>query len=162
MDIGWQALPGPTLLFTMDLTKGSVDMELSKDTYTTSSWKRPVASQRRTRDRLRNLLSSFGPRQEVAPLLVKVVCVVCLCVFVCVCCVCVCVLCVCAFACVYVYVYFICFSLLDSSAFPSFYHRVVKSLKQSSMNTPQLPQSKMTMRTGCLSSMKSPNRGKRR
>ena len=67
MDIGTQALPGPTLAFNVDLRKGSPDVELLKDVVTPSSWKRPQTSLRRTRDKLMNLLNAFGPRPEVAP-----------------------------------------------------------------------------------------------
>ena len=67
MDIGTQALPGPTLAFNVDLRKGSPDVELLKDVVTPSSWKRPQTSLRRTREKLMNLLNAFGPRPEVAP-----------------------------------------------------------------------------------------------
>ena len=74
MDIGTQALPGPTLAFNVDLSKGSSDVELLKDVVTPSSWKRPQASLRRTREKLMNLLNAFGPRPEVAPPNLRVSC----------------------------------------------------------------------------------------
>lgn len=67
MDIGTQALPGPTLAFYVNLSKDSSDVERLKDVVTASSWKRPQASLRRTREKLMNLLNAFGPRPEVAP-----------------------------------------------------------------------------------------------
>lgn len=45
VDIGSQPLPGPTLQFSIDLDKGSRDLELIRDTNNFSAWKKPQISQ---------------------------------------------------------------------------------------------------------------------
>ena len=56
-----QTLPGPTLQFTMDLHHGSIDLGLADGPHAPSSWRRPQASQRRTRERLLSVLNACGP-----------------------------------------------------------------------------------------------------
>ena len=45
VDIGSQPLPGPTLQFSIDLDKGSRDLELIRDVNNFSAWKKPQTSQ---------------------------------------------------------------------------------------------------------------------
>jgi len=45
VDIGSQPLPGPTLQFSINLEKGSRDLELIRDTNNFSAWKKPQTSQ---------------------------------------------------------------------------------------------------------------------
>lgn len=63
MDLGLfnQTLPGPTLQFSIDLRRGSSDLDLATPTGINSSWKQPHASQRRTRERLASVLHASGP-----------------------------------------------------------------------------------------------------